>query len=145
MVVCIGTHFPVSGSKRCMAMLEWKSRKAVASSLGCVDISPQPNESGGEMKEAQISGVQLLKPGEDTAVMLYFVDEAFHQVTLPVQISIVGLGFLPVGARRYDRTHALFQDVLVSQHILTCITVGPLGLRDVVLLTPSQDESQGIA
>ena len=123
--------------------------------LGCVDISPQPNESGGEMKEAQISGVQLLKPGEDTAVMLYFVDEAFHQVTLPVQISIVGLGFLPVGARRYDRTHALFQDVLakllgvipfVSQHILTCITVyQPLGLRDVVLLTPSQDESQGIA
>ena len=129
--------------------------KSRSQSLGCVDISPQPNESGGEMKEAQISGVQLLKPGEDTAVMLYFVDEAFHQVTLPVQISIVGLGFLPVGARRYDRTHALFQDVLakllgvipfVSQHILTCITVyQPLGLRDVVLLTPSQDESQGIA
>ncbi len=52
--------------------------------LGCVDISPQPDESGGEMKEAKVSGVQLLKPGEDTAVMFYFVDEAFDQMTLPV-------------------------------------------------------------
>ena len=52
--------------------------------LGCVDISPQTDESGGEMKEAKVSGVQLLKPGEDPAVMLYFVDEAFDQMTLPV-------------------------------------------------------------
>ena len=52
--------------------------------LGCVDISPQPDESGSEMKEAKVSGVQLLKPGEDPAVMLYFVDEAFDQMTLPV-------------------------------------------------------------
>ena len=138
-----------------MNICKWVGRALVCFRLGCVDISPQPDESGGEMKEAQISGVQLLKPGEYPPIVLYLVDEAFHQVTLPVQISIVGLGFLPVGARRYDRTHALFQDVLakllgvipfVSQHILTCITVyQPLGLRDVVLLTPSQDESQGIA
>ena len=52
--------------------------------LGCVDISPQPDESGGEMKEAKVSGVQLLKPGEYPPVMLYLVDEAFDQVTLPV-------------------------------------------------------------
>ena len=88
--------------------------------------------------------------------MLYFVDEAFHQVTAPGTDKHRRLG-VPSGwsAVRYDRTHALFQDVLakllgvipfVSQHILTCITVyQPLGLRDVVLLTPSQDESQGIA
>ncbi len=56
----------------------------VAYLLGCVDISPQPDESDGEMKEAKVSGVQLLKPGEDPAVMLYFVDEAFDQMTLPV-------------------------------------------------------------
>ena len=54
------------------------------SDLGCVDISPQPDESGGEMKEAKVSGVQLLKPGEDPAIVLYFVDEAFDQMTLPV-------------------------------------------------------------
>ena len=36
------------------------------------------------MKEAKVSGVQLLKPGEDPAVMLYFVYEAFDQMTLPV-------------------------------------------------------------
>jgi type I restriction enzyme M protein len=52
--------------------------------LGCVDISPQPDESGSKMKEAKVSGVQLLKPGEDPAVMLYLVDEAFDQMTLPV-------------------------------------------------------------
>ena len=52
--------------------------------LGCVDISPQTDESGSEMKEAKVSGVQLLKPGEYPPVMLYFVDEAFHQMTLPV-------------------------------------------------------------
>ena len=52
--------------------------------LGCVDISPQPDESGGEMKEAKVSGVQLLKPGEYPPIVLYFVDEAFHQMTLPV-------------------------------------------------------------
>ena len=58
--------------------------KKVYGILGCVDISPQPDESGSEMKKAQISGVQLLKPGEYPPVMLYFVDEAFDQVTLPV-------------------------------------------------------------
>ncbi len=52
--------------------------------LGCVDISPQTDESGSEMKEAKVSGVQLLKPGEDPAIVLYLVDEAFHQMTLPV-------------------------------------------------------------
>ena len=35
------------------------------------------------MKEAKVSGVQLLKPGEDPAVMLYLVDEAFDHMTLP--------------------------------------------------------------
>ena len=60
------------------------------------------------MKEAQVSGVQLLKLGKYPAIVLYLVDEAFHQVALPVQVSIVGLGFLAVGARRYDRTEAPF-------------------------------------
>ena len=65
-----------------MSELEILAR--LGSALGCVDISPQPDESGSEMKEAKASGVQLLKPGEDPAVMLYLVDEAFDQVTLPV-------------------------------------------------------------
>ena len=65
--------------------IDWKNvKKDFKGILGCVDISPQPDESGGEMKEAKVSGVQLLKPGEDPAVMLYFVDEAFDQMTLPV-------------------------------------------------------------
>ena len=43
------------------------------------------------MKEAKVSGVQLLKPGEDPAVMLYFVDEAFDQMTLPPHFDRCGL------------------------------------------------------
>ena len=37
------------------------------------------------MQEAQVSGVQLLKPGEDPAIVLDLVDEAFHQMALPVR------------------------------------------------------------
>ena len=107
------------------------------------------------MKEAQVSAIQLLKPGEYPAIVLDLVDEAIHQVALPVQMSIVGLRLLPVGARRYHRTHAPVQDMLpkllgiiplVSNHVFPIITrYQPLGLGDVVLLTPAQDEAQGIA
>ena len=111
------------------------------------------------MQEAKVSGVQLLKPGEDPAVMLYFVDEAFDQMTLPVSMCVVVAGLLPVGAWGNHRRHAPLQNVLakplgvirrripfVSQHILTFITVyQPLDLRDVVLLSSSQDEAQGVA
>ena len=107
------------------------------------------------MQEAKVSGVQLLKPGEDPAVMLDLVDEAFHQMTLPVSMCVVVAGLLPVGAWGNHRRHAPLQNVLakplgvipfVSQHILTFITVyQPLGLRDVVLLSSSQDEAQGVA
>ena len=68
---------------------------------------------------------------------------------------VIVAGLLPVGAWGNHRRHAPLQNVLakplgviplVSQHILTCITVDqPLGRRDVVLLSSSQDEAQGIA
>ena len=68
---------------------------------------------------------------------------------------VVVAGLLPVGAWGNHRRHTPLQNVLakplgiipfVSQHILTFITVyQPLGLRDVVLLSSSQDEAQGIA
>ena len=70
-------------------------------------------------------------------------------------MCVVVAGLLPVGAWGNHRRHAMLQNVLakplgiipfVSQHILTFITVyQPLGLRDVVLLSSSQDEAQGIA
>ena len=107
------------------------------------------------MKETQVSGVQLLKSGEYPAIVLHLVDEAFDQMTFPVQVGIVDLGFLPVGARRNDRTHVPVQDMLteplgiislVGNHVPTSI-IGyqPLGLGDVVGLSPRQDEPQGIA
>ena len=41
------------------------------------------------MQEAQVSGVQLLKPGEDPVIVLDLVDEAFQQMTLPVQMPVM--------------------------------------------------------
>ena len=67
-------------------------------------------------------------------------------------MCVVVAGLLPVGAWGNHRRHAplvLAKPLGVipfGQHILTCITVyQPLGLRDVVLLSSSQDEAQGIA
>ena len=65
-------------------MIVWIS-EILETVLGSVDILPEPDESGGEMQEAQVSGVQLLKPGEDPAIVLHLVDEAFHQMTLSVR------------------------------------------------------------
>ena len=107
------------------------------------------------MQEAQVSGVQLLKPGEDPAIVLHLVDEAFHQMTLPVPMPVIVGGFLAVRAGRNDRHHTQFQDVsakllgivpLVGQYVLASITGDQtLPLGDVVLLPSGQDESQGVA
>ena len=107
------------------------------------------------MQEAQVSGVQLLKPGEDPAIVLDLVDEAFHQMTLPVQMPVIVGGFLAVRAGRNHRHHTQFQDVLakllgivplVGQYVLASITGDQLlRLGDVVLLPAGQDESQGVA
>ena len=83
------------------------------------------------MLEAQVSGVQLLKPGEDPAIVLHLVDEAFHQMTLSVQMPVIVGGFLAVRAGRNDRHHTQFQNVsakllgivpLVGQYVLASIT-----------------------
>ena len=107
------------------------------------------------MQEAQVSGVQLLKPGEDPAIVLDLVDEAFHQMALPVQMPVIVGGCLAVRAGRNDRHHTQFQDVLakllgivpfVGQYVLASITGDQLlRLGDVVLLPSGQDESQGVA
>ena len=107
------------------------------------------------MQEAQVSGVQLLKPGEDPAIVLDLVDEAFHQMTLPVQMPVIVGGFLAVRAGRNDRSHAPLQNVLakplgvipfVGQYVLASITGDQtLRLGDVVLLPAGQYESQGVA
>ena len=69
-------------------------------------------------------------------------------------MRVVVAGLLPFGAWGNHRRHVPLRNVLakplgvipfVSQHILTFITVcQPLGLRDVVLLSSSQDERKGL-
>ena len=76
-------------------------------------------------------GVQLLKPGEDPAIVLDLVDEAFDQMALPVQMPVIVGGFLAVRAGRNDRQHTQFQNVsakllgivpFVGQYVLASIT-----------------------
>ena len=85
-------------SRRAMPPGGWNRGldQLIPRALGCVDISAQPDESGGEMQKAQVSGVQFLKPGEYPAIVLYLVDEAFDQMALPVQMPVIAGGFLPV-------------------------------------------------
>ena len=107
------------------------------------------------MQEAQVSGVQLLKPGEDPAIVLHLVNEAFHPMALPVQMPVIVGGFLAVRAGRNDRHHTQVQNVsakllgivpFVGQYVLASITGDQtLRLGDVVLLPSGQDESQGVA
>ena len=52
--------------------------------LGSVDILPQPDERASELEESQVSSVQFVKPGEYPAKVLDLVDEALHQMPLPV-------------------------------------------------------------
>ena len=93
------------------------------------------------MQEAQVSGVQLLKPGEYPAIMLDLVDEALSPDILPVQMPVIVGGFLAVRAGRNDRHHTLCRPVPAHQHNRRSIP--PPGY--VVLLPAGQDESQGVA
>ena len=112
------------------------------------------------MQEAQVSGVQLLKPidispGEYPAIALHLANEAFHQMTLPVPMPVIISGFLAVRAGRNDRGHTQFPDVLakllgvvpfVGQYVLASIAGDQtFRLGDVVLLPAGQYESQGVA
>ena len=107
------------------------------------------------MQEAQVSGVQLLKPGEYPAIVLHLANEAFHQMTLPVPMPVIISGFLAVRAGRNDRGHTQFPDVLaklpgvvpfVGQYVLASIAGDQtFRLGDVVLLPAGQYESQGVA
>ena len=60
------------------------------------------------MQEAQVSGVQLLKPGEYPAIVLDLVDEAFHQMALPVQMPVIVGGCLAVRAGRNCPASTIF-------------------------------------
>ena len=66
------------------------------------------------MQEAQVCGVQLLKPGEYPAIVLHQQDEALSPDILPVQMPVIVGGFLAVRAGRNDRHHTQFQDVLAE-------------------------------
>ncbi|MEM4724692.1 MAG: hypothetical protein QXP01_06740, partial [Candidatus Hadarchaeum sp.] len=49
----------------------------------------QPNEGSGEVQEAQVALGELVKPGEDPAVVLDLVDEAFHHMPFAVEMGVI--------------------------------------------------------
>ena len=58
-------------------------------SLGCVDNSPQPDESRGELQKAEIVTGELVKPREATSIVLELVKKAFNKVAFFVQLSVI--------------------------------------------------------
>ena len=48
------------------------------------------------MEEAQVALIQLVKSGEDTAVILDLADETLHEMTLSVDMCIVFVRLLTV-------------------------------------------------
>lgn len=107
------------------------------------------------MEETKVSVRQFVEPGEDTAEVLDFANEAFDQMTLPVDILVVEVGRLPVRARRYH-WHCTAPDYRldelvgvvgsVCEHILAVESVYEfLSPSNIVLLPSGQPESQRVA
>ena len=107
------------------------------------------------MEEPEVSVRQLVEPREDATEVLDLADEAFDQMTLSVEILVIGVGHPPVGARRCyrnciapdDRLKELVRVVCsVCNHILTIESIYEfLSLGDIVLLPSGQPVSQRVA
>ena len=70
--------------------------------LGCVDISPQPDECADKAQETEIALAQLLKTRKDAAIMLDLVDETLYQMTFLVEVLVILPALLSILARRND-------------------------------------------
>ena len=118
-------------------------------------FSSQPNESADETQETQVAPRQLLKAGEEASIMLDLVNEALHQMPLPVKVLVIVPRRLQVGPRWNDWHGALVQDELeegsgvisfVPDHMLNFkINHQGLSLGDVMALPCGQLEAQRVA
>jgi hypothetical protein len=57
--------------------------------LGCVDISAQPNQGADEMQKAQVARSELIEARKDMPEVLDLVDKTLDQVTFAVQPAII--------------------------------------------------------
>ena len=118
-------------------------------------FSTQPDERTNETQEAEISLGELVESRENAPVMLDLVDQAFHQMTLFVEMSIIVVLLLASSTRRNDWLGTAVQDNLtkwigiighVGNHILTFVTgEQSLCLSDIMTLPAGQCKPQRIA
>ncbi len=118
-------------------------------------FSSQPNESADEAQETQVAPRQLLKAGEEASIMLDLVNEALHQMPLPVKVLIMVPRCLQIGPRWNDRHGTPLQDELeessgiipfVPDHRLNFkINHQGLSLGDVMALPRGELAAQGVA
>lgn len=124
-------------------------------SLGCVDISTQPDKSADEMKEGKVSARQLVETGEDAPELLDLADEALHQMSFLVEMRIIGVWLAAPCARRYhgERPTLEYRSEEVTgvvraicDHIRTRETGDePLRLGHIVCFSSCQRKAQRVA
>ena len=78
--------------------------------LGSVDISSEPNERADKTKETQVVLCQLIKAREDSSIVLDFIDEAFNQVPLTIQVFVILTLVFAILARRNHGLRPGFRD-----------------------------------
>jgi hypothetical protein len=118
-------------------------------------FSTQPDEGANKAQKAQVVTGQFIKPGEDTAIVFDFVNEALCQVPLSVQMGIIlpPLLTMPAG---WDYRHGTGLPDYLKKGVGVKAPVGDdvitrvpgkqsLSLGNVVALASSKPKAQGVA
>lgn len=115
----------------------------------------QPDERRDKGKKAQVTTVEFVKTGENTPEPLDFVEKAFDQMALFVQMLVVvtGLGAILAGRNDRNGTHISNQlnEVIVvkgfvGNDIVTAMTLEQSrSLGDVMALSPGEYEVERVS
>lgn len=62
----------------------------------------QPNERGCKAQKAQIASGELVKPGEDSTIVLDLVDEAFNHMAFSIEMGVIGASLFSISLGRND-------------------------------------------
>jgi hypothetical protein len=118
-------------------------------------FSSQPDERSHKAQETQVTPGELVEPGKDTSIMLDFVDKAFDQVPLSIEVWVVIAALGPVfpwwndrnGTQRLDAGDEIIGVIALVGDDKAAWVVGEQSgrLRDIVCLAPGELEVQRVA
>jgi hypothetical protein len=114
-------------------------------------FSTQPDEGANKAQKAQVATGQFVKPREDMAIVFDFVNEAFCQVPLSVQMDIILSPLLTMPAGWDYRQGTSLQDCLkkgvgvkapVGDDMITGVSSNQfLSLSDIVALASGKPKA----